>query len=130
MNEDHRKQILIVDDDTTDVLFFRAFLKGYALDNDLMHIPTPDDAMKFLLDGAGEIKLIIIGISDNSKKALDLMREIKAREVLKYIPLVLLTNFWGATEVTATSDYIIHALHFRPLDAKKSFRIIELISNL
>lgn len=126
MNEHHRKQILIVDDNTTDVQFFKTFLNEYKLANELMHISNTEDAIQFLLDGTGEIRLIVVGINDNSENAIELMRGIKEREALKYIPLVILTNFWGATEITATHDYLINALYFRPLKRTTCKGIIEL----
>lgn len=130
MTDSISKEYLLVDQDPETVLSFVSFLKTCGLEDKLIHIPNHEDAMNFLLDDAGDVKLIIVGITDTSEKPIEMIRQIKARKTLKYIPLVILTNFWGSTEVTATHEFLINALYFRPLDSSKFKRIIALAGNI
>lgn len=126
MNENLKKEILFVDSNQVDLLYFSAFLKSVGLQNRLIHIANQEEALKFLMDDAGDIKIIMVGIEDDSEKPIRFIQSIKTRETIKYIPLVVLTNFWDAKETNSTQDFLINALYFRPLKLKTCRRIVEL----
>jgi chemotaxis family two-component system response regulator Rcp1 len=116
-------EILLVEDNETDVLIAREALKEARVVNSLHVVNNGEDAMSFLLReppyaDAPRPDMVLLDWNLPRKNGQEVLAEIKRSETLKRIPVVVLTT--SKSEEDIFKAYGLHANCYvtKPLDFK------------
>jgi CheY-like chemotaxis protein len=117
----HLVEILLVEDNATDILFAREALKDAKVLNRLHVVENGEDAMKFLYrqppyEEAPRPDLVLLDWNLPRKNGQEVLQEIKSSELLKRTPVVVLTT--SRAEEDILKAYGLHANSYvaKPLD--------------
>lgn len=124
--------ILIVEDNSTDLLIMREALDGTSLNAILHTASNGEDAMKFLrcvgeFTTAPRPDLILLDISMPRKNGHEVLHEIKTDPLLLRIPVVILTS--SNAEEDISRAYASHANCYirKPVDFEQFENVMGLI---
>ncbi len=124
--------ILIVEDNSTDLLFMREALSGTSLNATLHTATNGEDAMKFLrcvgeFANAPRPDLILLDISMPRKNGHEVLTEIKTDPLLLRIPVVILTS--SNAEEDISRAYAAHANCYirKPVDFEQFESVMAII---
>jgi CheY-like chemotaxis protein len=113
--------VLLVEDDPGDVLMTREAFTGAALPTDLHVVGDGDEALRFLRQqeeyaSAPTPDLILLDLNLPKVDGRQVLREVKADENLRHIPIVVLTTSAAADDVLRS--YALHANAYvtKPVD--------------
>lgn len=113
------KNILQIDDDFDDCDFFEQAVKTLT-DATYTSIQNPIDALQQLIKGKINPDLIFLDINMPRMSGKELLAEIKKRDNIKNIPVILLSTsplFAGEPEVAGAKDYLVKPNTFDELKA-------------
>lgn len=124
--------ILIVDDNSTDLMIMREAFNDTRLKAVLHVANNGEEAMKFLRH-AGEFTaaprpdLILLDLNMPRKNGHEVLREIKADPLLLRIPVIILTT--SQAEEDVSRSYAAHANCYirKPVDFKHFEKVLEVI---
>jgi chemotaxis family two-component system response regulator Rcp1 len=127
-------EILLVEDNPGDVRLTREALKDAKVPNSLHVARDGEEAMEFLCRkgnhaDAPRPDLVILDLNLPRKDGREVLAEIKADEVLKRIPVVILTT--SKTEADVLKSYNLHANCFvtKPLDLDRFIGVVQAIED-
>ncbi len=122
--------ILLVEDNPGDARLTREALKDGKILHTLEVVPDGIEAMAFLQQRgqyarAPRPDLILLDLNLPRKDGREVLAEIKADEVLKRIPVVVLTT--SAAEVDILSSYDLHANCYivKPVDLDQFLKVVQ-----
>jgi CheY-like chemotaxis protein len=122
--------ILLVEDNPGDARLTREALKDGKILHTLEVVPDGIEAMAFLKQRgtyahAPRPDLILLDLNLPRKDGREVLAEIKADEVLKRIPVVVLTT--SAAEVDILSSYDLHANCYivKPVDLDQFLKVVQ-----
>lgn len=98
-------RILVVEDDEDDFLLLRDALKQYGGDVQVDWAENGEAALTRLSSGAELPHLILLDLNMPRKDGREALREIRADEALRHLPIVVLTNSSMQEDVVATYRY-------------------------
>lgn len=117
----HVIEILLVEDNATDVLFAREALREARVLNKLHVVDNGEDAISFLMreppyEEAPRPDIILLDWNLPRKSGKEVLAEIKAHDVLRRIPVLILTT--SRAEEDILQAYGLHANSYvtKPLD--------------
>lgn len=127
-------EILLVEDSPTDVLLAKEALEFSKIVNNLHTVPNGVEAMAFLRkegkhQDAPRPGLILLDLNLPKKDGREVLSEIKADELLKCIPVVVLTT--SKNEADVLKAYGLHANCYivKPVDFEKFADVVKTIEN-
>jgi CheY-like chemotaxis protein len=87
------KPVLLLEDDTVDVMTVKRAMKDLKIDNPLVHVINGEEALKYLRDSAN-VKPCVILLDLNMPKmnGIEFLNIAKADPQLRAIPVVVLTT--------------------------------------
>lgn len=111
------KNILQIDDDYDDCEFFEQALKTVT-DAAYTSIQNPLDALRKLTSGEIKPDLIFLDINMPFMSGKEVLIEIKKREIIKNIPVILLSTsplYAGEAKVSGAKHYLVKPSSFSEL---------------
>lgn len=125
-------EVLLVEDDPGDVLMTREAFADYKIANRLSVVTNGEDALAYLRqEGAFADAvlpdLVLLDLNLPRRNGRDVLREVKQDEVLRRIPVVVLTTSDAEEDVLAA--YHLHANAFvrKPVDFEQFVAAIRAI---
>jgi CheY-like chemotaxis protein len=114
------KPILLVEDDSVDVMMVKRALKDLNVTNLLVHTPNGKEAFEYLT-GEGNERPCIILLDLNMPKmnGVEFLKVIKADDELKKIPVVVLTTSRDTEDKFETFGLSAAGYIVKPTDYKK-----------
>jgi len=127
-------EILLVDDNPGDIRLTQEALKDSKVLNNLHVVEDGLEALKYLRK-KGEFKnevtpdLILLDLNLPKRNGREVLSEIKEDELLKYIPVVILTI--SRAEEDILKSYELHANCYitKPVDMNQFIKIVRSIEN-
>jgi len=127
-------EILLVEDNSTDVMLTRAALEQAKMRNNLHVARDGVEAMAFLRkeDKYAQMPrpdLILLDLNMPRKDGREVLTEVKADDTLKYIPVVVLTTSQAQEDVIKA--YGLHANCYisKPVDFEQFTNVVRAIDN-
>ncbi|MFC5411594.1 response regulator [Larkinella bovis] len=113
--------ILIADDDADDRMLIQQAFRECNLKSDLHFVEDGEDLMDFLYQRAGYTSatrpsLIILDLNMPRKNGIQALREIKANEQFRQIPVVVLTTSTAEEDILRTYDLGVSSYISKPFD--------------
>ncbi len=131
---DRRAQILLVEDNPSDVLLTKRALSKAKLLNNLSVVSDGVEALDFLnrtekYSDSPEPDLILLDLNMPRKDGREVLEEIKNDERLAHIPVVVLTT--SESEQDVLKSYKLHANCYitKPLDFEKFSKVVQQLEN-
>jgi CheY-like chemotaxis protein len=114
------KPILLVEDDRLDAMIVRRALNDLKVTNELVHTASGEEALEYLKSEASKKPcLILLDLNMPKTNGVDLLRIVKADEVLKKIPVVVLTASTEEQDVIETFKLSVAGYIIKPADYMK-----------
>jgi CheY-like chemotaxis protein len=113
--------ILIADDDADDRMLIEQAFRENNLTAELYFVEDGEELIDFLLQRGGHTavirpSLIILDLNMPRKNGIQALREIKANEQLRQIPVVVLTTSTAEEDILRTYDLGVSSYISKPFD--------------
>ena len=125
--------ILVADDDPDDQLLIREAFEENRLISDLKTVKDGEELMDFLYrrgkfeNSTITPKLILLDLNMPRKSGLDALREIRADEKLRSIPIVIITTSKSEGDIFRSYDLGVNSFIVKPTTFKA---LVELVKDL
>jgi CheY-like chemotaxis protein len=114
------KPVLLVEDDRVDAMTVKRALKDLNVANLLVHTSDGEEALEHLRNDSNEKPCVILLDLDMPKMSgIELLKTIKADDVLKKVPVVILTTSQDAQDKFDTFGLSAAGYIVKPTDYKK-----------
>lgn len=124
-----RKPILLVEDDRVDAMTVERALKENHVDNRLDVVSNGEDAITHLRNPQEERPcLILLDLNMPRMNGIEFLRVVKRDEVLKKIPVVVLTTSRNEQDKVDSFRLSVAGYMIKPVDYKKFFKVIQTIN--
>lgn len=126
--------ILLVEDNPGDILLTREALKDMKMKNNLYVVRDGVEAMDFL-NRLGDFKevprpdIVLLDLNLPRKDGREVLAEIKADELLRRIPVVILTTSDDERDIMATYNLHANCYITKPVDMRRFIEIVKNIEN-
>ena len=122
------KPILLVEDDTVDVMTVKRALKDLQVMSDLVPTGDGEEALAYLRDD-GNVKPCVILLDLNMPKmnGTEFMKIVKADEALRKIPIIVLTTSNSEQDISKSFELGAAGYMVKSVDYKKFMEIIKTI---
>ncbi len=125
-------RILLVEDNPADVRLTREMLRESKVRNDLMVAHTAEEAERIL--GLGEEgtemdrpDLVLLDLNLPGKSGHELLKDLKAAEKLRRIPVVILTSSEAEEDIEKSYDRYANAYVTKPVDLTELSKVVRAI---
>ncbi len=127
-------EILLVEDNKGDIGLITEFFLDSKIRTNLHIAEDGEEAIQFLCAedkflGSRSPDLIILDWNLPKKSGLEVLREIKANNNLKNIPVIILTTSSAETDILRAYDLHANAYLIKPIDFDEFMRIIKAIED-
>lgn len=111
------KPILLIEDDRVDAMTVRRALEELNAQNQLVRTINGEQALEHLRDKSNELPCVILmDLNTPKMSGMEFLRIIKAQELLKDIPIVVLTTSDNEHDVSETSRLGVVKYLVKPVD--------------
>jgi CheY-like chemotaxis protein len=117
------KRILLAEDNANDAELTLASLEEHHLANDVVHVQNGEEALHYLkrqgryIDRPdGNPAVILLDLKMPKVDGLEVLREIKATESLKSVPVVMLTSSREEKDLVTSYKLGVNAYVVKPVD--------------
>ncbi len=122
------KPIMLVEDDTADVLIIKRALKELKIENELVHAADGEEALEYLKKKGNERPcIILLDLNMPRMNGLEFLEEAKSDEELKSIPVVALTTSESNQDVTKCFSLGIVGYIVKPVDYRKFVKAVRIV---
>jgi CheY-like chemotaxis protein len=125
----HLREILLVEDDSVDVMIVRRVLRDLAVTNKLVHVTDGYQALAHLKGQDHETPcVILLDLNMPRMTGIEFLETVKADEALKGIPVVVVTTSEEQQDVTRSFELGATAYVFKSSDYgefRQEIRTIE-----
>ncbi|MEE8577942.1 MAG: response regulator [candidate division Zixibacteria bacterium] len=122
------KPILLVEDDTVDVMTVKRALKDVQVTSELVAAGDGEQALAYLRDdGNAKPCVILLDLNMPKMNGIEFMRIIKADEVLQRIPIIVLTTSNSDQDISKSFELGAAGYMLKSVDYKKFMQIIKTI---
>ena len=127
-------EILLVEDNKGDIGLITEFFSDSVIRINLHIAEDGEEAIRFLFgkdqfSGSPHPDIIILDWNLPKKSGLEVLREIKANNNLKNIPVIILTTSSAETDIFRAYDLHANAYLIKPIDFDDFMRIIKAIED-
>jgi two-component system response regulator len=133
-SEEHAEaiEVLLVEDDPGDVLLIQEAFADNKVRNRLHSVSDGVDALRFLrregeYADAPRPDLILLDLNLPRKDGREVLEEIKSDEILKRIPVVVLTTSKAEEDVVRTYNLHANCYVTKPVDLEKFMVVVKSI---
>ena len=122
------KPALLVEDDSIDAMTVRRAFKDLKLSNPLVHRVNGEAALEYLMEQDADIPcLILLDLNMPRMNGIEFLKVIKQDDVLKRIPVVVLTTSNEECDVLESFRMCVAGYIVKPVDYKKFVEAIRTI---
>jgi len=123
------KPILLVEDDSVDVMTVKRALKDLNITNTLVHLVNGEEALEYLRnDGNNEPGIILLDLNMPKMNGIEFLEVVKADKTLKKIPVVVLTTSKNERDILESFELSAAGYIVKPADYKKFVETIRVIN--
>ena len=127
-------EILLIDDNSSDVMMFRRALNAVGSESKLTVCEDGSKAMDYLLKAESDLNavrpdLIILDLKLPGTHGLQILKFIKTDDVLRRIPVIILTDSDSAQDVTDAYNLYANCFIIKPRDSDLFMKYVEYIDN-
>lgn len=120
-NKQYSTSILVADDDADDRMLIEQAFRECNLKSELHFVEDGEELMDFLhqrapYESAMRPSLIILDLNMPRKNGIQALREIKAKEQFRQIPVVVLTTSTAEEDILRTYDLGVSSYISKPFD--------------
>jgi CheY-like chemotaxis protein len=113
------KPVLLVEDDSVDVMTVKRALKDLDVKNPLVRAPNGEEALKYLQNNANaEPCVILLDLNMPRMNGIEFLKIAKSDTGLKGIPIVILTTSRADQDKLACFDSSVAGYIVKPVDYK------------
>ena len=121
--------ILLVEDDTVDVMTVKRALKDLNIKNQLVSTANGEEALEYLKNnGNGKPYIILLDLNMPKMNGLEFLQIIKADESLKKIPVVVLTTSSQQQDIAESFKFSVAGYIVKSVDYKEFKEAINTIN--
>ncbi len=122
------KPILLVEDDSVDAMTVKRSLKELNVANGLVCTTNGEEALQYL-ENENNTKpgVILLDLNMPKMNGLEFLRVVKDNELLRKIPIVVLTTSKEERDVVESFELSVAGYMVKPVDYKKFVEIIRAI---
>jgi CheY-like chemotaxis protein len=111
-----------------DAMTVKRALKDLKVENPLAHSLNGEEALKYLRSGSNESPcVILLDLNMPKMDGIEFLKIVKADEVLKKIPVVVLTTSKDKQDVAESFEHGVAGYMVKPVDYKKFVETIGTI---
>ena len=122
------KPILLVEDDTVDVMTVKRALKDLQVTSDLVSTGDGEEALAYLRDdGNAKPCVILLDLNMPKMNGTEFMKIVKADEALRKIPIIVLTTSNSEQDISKSFELGAAGYMVKSVDYKKFVEIIKTI---
>jgi len=127
-------QILIVEDNPADARLVREVMRDSKVLNEIHWVPDGVEALAFLRTqgkyaNAPRPNLIFLDLNMPRKDGREVLREVKADEGLKRIPIVVMTSSQAEEDVARAYDQHANCYVRKPIDFDQFHSVVKTLEN-
>ncbi len=116
----NNKKILLIEDNDAHAKLIKIAFKNVCSDFNVIHIKDGEEALNWLSAHAkGSLedlpKFILLDLNIPSVNGLDVLRELKSNDILKYIPIIILTTSTSNTDIKECYSLSANSYLVKPL---------------
>ena len=120
--------ILLVEDDSVDAMTVERALKDLKVENQLVHTVNGEEALKYLRGESDEEPcVILLDLNMPKMNGIEFLKVVKADEVLKKIPVVVLTTSREEQDKVEAFGLSVAGYMVKPAEYKKFVEVIKAI---
>lgn len=121
--------ILLVDDDGDCRLLIRDAISECKVSNDVHEVASGEEALEFLMRrgkhaNAPRPGLIYLDIEMDGIDGLETLRQIRSRENLREIPVVMMTGVCDETQMRRAAEFGANSYTLKPANAEQFLRTV------
>jgi two-component system, response regulator len=132
MENGNAADILLVEDDANDAELTISALSGCGLPHEVEHVEDGEDALDYIsatgLFASRNAKtlprVILLDLKLNKVGGLQVLRELKADERTRNVPIVVLTASESAIEVIESYKFGVNSYVIKPPDRKQFLKVL------
>lgn len=122
--------VLLVEDDPGDVLLIREAFEDHKLNNTLLVASDGVEALEILRSPeAGRPDLVLLDLNLPRKDGREVLKEIKADDALRSIPVVVLTTSDAEEDILRSYDLHANAYVTKPVDFESFIDVVRQIDD-
>ena len=122
------RPVLLVEDDTIDVMTVRRAFKDLRVANPLAHAVNGEEALAFLRNEANDQPcLILLDLNMPKMNGIEFLAVVKADPVLKRIPVVVLTTSGEERDVADSFRQSVAGYIIKPVDYRNFVNAVRMI---
>ncbi len=122
--------VLLVEDDPGDVLLIREAFEDHKLSNTLLVAGDGVEALEILRSAqSARPDLVLLDLNLPRKDGRDVLREIKADDALRSIPVVVLTTSDAEEDILRSYDLHANAYVTKPVDFERFIEVVRRIDD-
>jgi len=126
--------ILLVEDSETDAELTLEALKQGKLQNSVHHVKDGEEALRYLrnegeFENAPRPDLILLDLNMPRIDGREVLRQVRADEQLKVIPVVVLTTSSHDKDILETYGLAANSYIVKPVDLRSFFDVVKEINN-
>jgi CheY-like chemotaxis protein len=134
MSTDRRAQVLLVEDNPSDVRLTQEAMKEGGVATDLHVVGDGDEALRFLLqegehENSPRPDLILLDLNLPKKSGREVLEVIKSARALRSIPVVVLSTSGANEDVCSTYDLHANCYITKPSDLDEFIRVVQQIES-
>jgi len=123
------KPILLVEDDRVDAMTVEHALKDLKVTNKLVHTNNGEEALEYLRDRSNKKPcIILLDLNMPKMNGIEFMKIVKDNDVLKTIPVVVLTTSQEEQDVVESFKLSVAGYIVKPVDYKKFVEAIRTVA--
>ncbi len=124
------KPILLVEDDSVDVMTVERALKDLSITNPLIHTANGEEALEHLRSNDdGQLPcIILLDLNMPKMNGIEFLGAIKNDEKLKRIPVVVLTTSKDDQDVVESFEFSVAGYMIKEIDYKNFVEIIRTVN--
>jgi chemotaxis family two-component system response regulator Rcp1 len=127
-------EILLIDDNSGDIMMFRKALKTAGSESKLTVFEDGNKAMDYLVITGNELNairpdLIVLDLNLPGKHGLQLLKYLKTNEKLKRIPVIVLTDSDSTNDIADAYNLFANCFIIKPRDSDVFMKYVEYIDN-
>ncbi len=124
-----KKPILLVEDDTVDVMTVKRALKEIHITNTLVSVGNGEEALAYLRDDKNEKPcIILLDLNMPRMNGFEFLKEVKQDSILKMIPVVVLTTSREEQDKVEGFKFSIAGYMIKPVDYQQFVEVIKFIN--
>ncbi|MFX1536559.1 MAG: response regulator [Promethearchaeota archaeon] len=124
-----KKPILFVEDDRVDAMAARRAFKEINVPNEVIIVSTGEEALSFLKDeNTQKPGVVVLDLNMPRMNGLEFLKIIKQDEVLKTIPVVVLTTSDEERDIIESFSWSVAGYMVKPAEYAKFVEVLRIIT--